>query len=463
MNFRQIEFDRELIERCQTNAPRYTSYPTADRFSLDFGVNQQLSQMKQVFTPEFNQAVSLYIHIPFCNTLCLYCGCNKIITNNRGKITVYLEYLAKEFALYHQLIGKKLPVIQLHFGGGSPSWLSISEVQQVMQLVRKYFILENAEEIAMELDPRHVTDEFMSALYQEGFNRVSLGVQDFDPVVQKAVNRIQPLADTQRVLDQAAKLGFKSTSIDLIYGLPLQTLASYRQTMDIVINQLKPARIALFNYAHLPHIFMPQTRINEADLPSANEKLNILQMCVERLAEAGYVLIGMDHFAHPDDELAIALSEQTLQRNFQGYSTFADTNMLAFGVSSIGFVGNSYYQSAKDLDSYYNFLNADQLPILRGLLLSPDDVLRREIIQQIMCQFELNYAAVAEKYQLDFASYFAAELAELPELAEIGLITLTPSGFQVSNKGRFLIRNVAKVFDRYLRANQDNRRYSKVI
>lgn len=463
MNFRQIEFDRELIERCQTNAPRYTSYPTADRFSLDFGVNQQLSQMKQVFTPEFNQAVSLYIHIPFCNTLCLYCGCNKIITNNRAKITEYLEYLAKEFALYHQLIGKKLPVIQLHFGGGSPSWLSISEVHQVMQLVRKYFILENAEEIAMELDPRHVTDEFMSALYQEGFNRVSLGVQDFDPVVQKVVNRIQPLADTQRVLDQAARLGFKSTSIDLIYGLPLQTLTSYRQTMDIVINQLKPARIALFNYAHLPHIFMPQTRINEADLPSANEKLNILQMCVERLAEAGYVLIGMDHFARPDDELAIALSEQTLQRNFQGYSTFADTNMLAFGVSSIGFVGNSYYQSAKDLDSYYNFLNADQLPILRGLLLSPDDVLRREIIQQIMCQFELNYAAVAEKYQLDFASYFAAELAELPALAEIGLITLTPSGFQVSNKGRFLIRNVAKVFDRYLRANQDNRRYSKVI
>lgn len=463
MNFKQIDFDRELIERCQTNAPRYTSYPTADRFSLEFGISDQLNQIRQVFTPEFNQPVSLYIHIPFCNTLCLYCGCNKIITNNRGKITEYLVYLAKEFALYQQLIGKKLPVVQLHFGGGSPSWLSIAEVNQVMNLVREYFILDNAEEIAMELDPRHVTDEFMVALRNEGFNRVSLGVQDFDPAVQKAVNRIQPLADTQRVLDQAAKLGFKSTSIDLIYGLPLQTLESYRHTMDIVINQLKPARIALFNYAHLPSIFMPQTRINEADLPSADEKLNILQMCVERLAEAGYVLIGMDHFARPDDELALALNDNTLQRNFQGYSTFADTNMLAFGVSSIGFIGNSYYQSAKDLDSYYNFLNAGQLPILRGLLLTPDDVLRREIIQQIMCQFELNYAVVAEKYQLDFASYFAAELAELPDLAQLGLISLNEYGFQVSNKGRFLIRNVAKVFDKYLRVNQDIKRYSKVI
>lgn len=463
MNHQQIDFDRELIERCQTNAPRYTSYPTADRFSLDFGIAEQLSQIKQVFTPEFDQAVSLYVHIPFCNTLCLYCGCNKIITNNRHKITEYLEYLAKEFALYHQLIGKKLPVVQLHFGGGSPSWLSIDEVHQVMELVRKYFDLRNAAEIAMELDPRHVTDEFMEALRNEGFNRVSLGVQDFDPDVQKAVNRIQPLADTKRVLDKAAKLGFSSTNIDLIYGLPLQNLHSYAKTIDIVINQLKPARIALFNYAHLPHIFMPQTRINEADLPSATEKLNILQMCVERLADAGYVFIGMDHFARPDDELAIALNNDTLQRNFQGYSTFADTHMLAFGVSSIGFVGNSYYQSAKDLDSYYNFINNNQLPILRGMMLDQDDIIRRDIIQQIMCQFKLDFNQIANKYQLNFAEYFAAELADLPALVELGLITLNTTGLVVSNKGRFLIRNIAVVFDKYLRQKQDNKRYSKVI
>ncbi len=463
MNHQQIDFDRELIERCQTNAPRYTSYPTADRFSLDFGITEQLSQIKKIFTPEFDQAVSLYIHIPFCNTLCLYCGCNKIITNNRNKITEYLEYLAKEFALYHQLIGKKLPVVQLHFGGGSPSWLSIDEVQQVMELVRQYFDLNNAAEIAMELDPRHVTDEFMEALHNEGFNRVSLGVQDFDPDVQKAVNRIQPLADTKRVLDKAAELGFSSTSIDLIYGLPLQNLQSYAKTIDIVINQLKPARIALFNYAHLPHVFMPQTRINEADLPSATEKLNILQMCVERLADAGYVFIGMDHFARPEDELAIALNNGTLQRNFQGYSTFADTHMLAFGVSSIGFVGNSYYQSAKDLDSYYNFINNNQLPILRGMMLDQDDIIRRDIIQQIMCQFKLDFNQVASKYQLNFPEYFATELADLPALVELGLITLNATNLEVSSKGRFLIRNVAVIFDKYLRQRQDSKRYSKVI
>lgn len=463
MNHKQIDFDRELIERCQTNAPRYTSYPTADRFSLDFGITEQLSQINKVFTPEFDQAVSLYIHIPFCNTLCLYCGCNKIITSNRNKITEYLEYLAKEFVLYHQLIGKKLPVVQLHFGGGSPSWLSIDEVHQVMELVRSYFDLSNVAEIAMELDPRHVTDEFMEALHNEGFNRVSLGVQDFDPDVQKAVNRIQPLADTKRVLDKAAELGFNSTSIDLIYGLPLQNLQSYAKTIDIVINQLKPARIALFNYAHLPHIFMPQTRINEADLPSATEKLNILQMCVERLADAGYVFIGMDHFARPEDELAIALNNGTLQRNFQGYSTFADTHMLAFGVSSIGFVGNSYYQSAKDLDSYYNFINNNQLPILRGMMLDQDDIIRRDIIQQIMCQFRLDFNQIANKYELNFAEYFVAELADLPALVELGLITLNATSLEVSSKGRFLIRNIAVVFDKYLRQRQDNKRYSKVI
>lgn len=463
MNYSTIDFDRELIERCQTNAPRYTSYPSADRFTLEFGVTSQEQKIKEVFTAEFDQAVSLYIHIPFCNTLCLYCGCNKIITNNRAKITEYLTYLEREFAQYFKLIGKKLKVVQLHFGGGSPSWLSIDEVNLVMNIVRTYFDLSESREIAMELDPRHVTTEFMENLAAQQFNRVSLGVQDFDYKVQKAVNRIQPLTDTKRVLDDAARLGFESTSIDLIYGLPLQTLDSYKETIDIVINQLKPARIALFNYAHLPHIFMPQTRINDADLPSADEKLNILQMCVERLAQAGYVFIGMDHFALPDDELAKALKDGTLQRNFQGYSTFADTHMLSFGVSSIGFVGNTYYQNTKDLDSYYNFINDDKLPILRGVVLSDDDILRREIIGQIMCQFNLDYSVIVNLFKVDFAEYFAAELVDLQAVADLGLIEFTATGFVVSNKGRFLIRNVAKVFDIYLRQNQDSRRYSKVI
>ncbi|MDD3266428.1 MAG: oxygen-independent coproporphyrinogen III oxidase [Burkholderiales bacterium] len=463
MNYTTIDFDKELITNCQTNAPRYTSYPTADRFTLDFTKDQQVTQIMQVFTTEFDEQISLYIHIPFCNTLCLYCGCNKIITNNRANITQYIKYLEKEFELYFALTKKKLSVIQLHFGGGSPSWLSVDEVSEIMTLIRKYFDLSNSREIAMELDPRHVTTEFMENLANEGFNRVSLGVQDFDYKVQKAVNRIQPFEDTKRVLDDAARLGFSSTSIDLIYGLPLQNLASYEETIDIVINQLKPARIALFNYAHLPHLIMPQTRINEADLPSASEKLNILQMCVERLTSAGYVFIGMDHFALPDDELAKALFDGTLQRNFQGYSTFADAHMLSFGVSSIGFVGNSYYQNAKDLESYYSSIDNGQLPILRGMMLNNDDVLRREIIIEIMCQFELNFDEISKKHNIVSQDYFIREINELKDLAKIGLLEMNESGFAVSNKGRFLIRNVAKVFDKYLNQNLDSKRYSKVI
>ena len=463
MNLQTIEFDRELIERCQANAPRYTSYPTADRFNLNFGKNEQVKLITEVFDPEFNQGVSLYIHIPFCNTLCLYCACNKIITNNRNKITEYLEYLQKEFELYFQLIKRRLNIVQLHFGGGSPSWLSIDELNQVMQLVRQYFNLDNASEIAMELDPRHVTDQFMEALASNGFNRVSLGVQDFDPQVQKIVNRIQPLNDTVRVLDKARELGFKSTNIDLIYGLPLQSLESYKKTIDIVIEQLKPARIALFNYAHLPHVFMPQTRINEKDLPSAEEKLNILQMCVERLADAGYIFIGMDHFARPDDELSIALANNTLQRNFQGYSTFADTHMLSFGVSSIGFIGDSFYQNVKDLAGYYASLDRGELPILRGMLVSEDDLIRRAVIQSIMCQFKLNFESISQKFSINFKNYFASELIKLLDLAKLELIQLNDQSFIVSNKGRFLIRNVAMIFDKYLQDSLDNKRYSKVI
>lgn len=464
MNYTKIDFDRELIERCQTNAPRYTSYPTADRFSLEFNQETQLKQLAKVFDNELSEPISLYIHIPFCNTLCLYCGCNKIITNNRALITTYLEYLAKEFALYAELFnGRKLPVVQLHFGGGSPSWLSIAEVHQIMQLVHRYFDLSFVAEIAMELDPRHVTDEFVEALYSEGFNRVSLGVQDLDYKVQKAVNRIQPLEETLRVLNKSNELGFKSTSIDLIYGLPFQTIDGFASTIDTVINVLKPARIALFNYAHIPQLFMSQTRIREEDLPSSSDKLTILQESVERLARAGYKFIGMDHFAVPEDELSIALDNGSLQRNFQGYSTFADTHMLAFGVSSIGFVGNSYYQNVKDLDSYYRSLDNHQLPILRGILLNQDDLIRRYIIQQIMCQFKLNYPEIENRFMLEFKRYFVSELEELQRIEEIGLISISADGFTVSNKGRFLIRNVAMIFDKYLQKKRDLARYSKVI
>lgn len=464
-------FDRELIEKYQTNAPRYTSYPTADRFGLEFNKDTQLSQIDKVFntfstdntSTKYSDVISLYIHIPFCNTLCLFCGCNKIITNNRASIDNYLNYFEREIDLYYNLINKqKLNVIQLHFGGGSPSWMDADQLSRVMTIIRKYFNIDNAKEIAMEIDPRHCDASYVKQLQKHGFNRISLGIQDFNPVVQKAVNRIQSYDESNAVLKAAQSLNFHSSNVDLIYGLPFQTLKSFTETIDKIIG-MHPDRIALFNYAHIPSLLMPQTRIKESDLPEASVKLDILQMSVKRLTDAGYVFIGMDHFALPKDDLAIALSEGTLQRNFQGYSTFSDTNMLAFGVSSIGFIGNSYYQNVKDINSYYAAIDNNDLPILRGALLNDDDIIRRAIIQKIMCQFSLNFDDIAAKYNLNFKDYFATELKDLHTLDQNKLIKLTDNGLLVTESGRFLIRNVAVVFDKYYRSTANSKKYSKVI
>lgn len=456
-----MNFDRELIEKCQTNAPRYTSYPTADRFKLEY--DSQLPQLAGLFNANYTgDMISLYIHIPFCNTLCLYCACNKIITNDRGNIAKYLEYLEKEISLYAKLIGRKLDVVQLHFGGGSPSWMSVDEVHQIMQVIDRYFNLAKAEEVSMEIDPRHCGFDFISGLKDNGFNRISLGLQDFDYKVQKAVNRIQSFESSKVILDAAKTLGFKSTNVDLIYGLPFQTLESFTETIDRVL-ELSPARIALFNYAHIPGLFMPQTRIKDSDLPDAAIKLDILQMSVDKLSAFGYEFIGMDHFALKDDELSKALHNGTLQRNFQGYSTFADTNMLAFGVSSIGFLGKSYYQNVKDLDTYYRELDHDTLPVMRGIVLDDDDLIRKHIISQIMCQYGLDYKDIEDRFNLVFKDYFTQELNELTKLQNMQLVELKITGFEVTEKGRFLIRNVAVIFDKYLQQNRDSKRYSKVI
>ena len=458
-----IKFDRELIEKCQTNAPRYTSYPTADRFSLDFNKDTQEAQLKKLFSTNCDEPISLYIHIPFCNTLCLYCACNKIITNDRKNIARYITYLEKEIELYVSHINKRLNVIQLHFGGGSPSWMSIDEVASIMKIVNRYFNLENAEEVSMEIDPRHTTAEFIYGLRDNGFNRISIGLQDLDKKVQKLVNRVQSFEESRVVLEAAKQCGFGSTNIDLIYGLPLQTLSGFEDTIDRVI-ELSPERIALFNYAHIPSVFMPQTRILESDLPAPSVKLDTLAMSVEKLSAAGYVFIGMDHFARPEDSLAIALKNGTMQRNFQGYSTFADTNMLSFGVSSIGFLGDSYYQNTKDLDSYYSSLDSGVLPIQRGVVLTNDDLLRKYIIGEVMCQFSLNYSNISKAFSLDFSEYFATEIIDLHGLSDLGLIEITDFGFVVKEAGRFLIRNIAVVFDKYYRDSRaTNKRYSKVI
>lgn len=458
-----IKFDRELIEKCQINAPRYTSYPTADVFDLDFNVTSQIEQLYKTFIhTKTTTPISLYIHIPFCNTLCLFCGCNKIITNDKSKISTYIDYLEREIEGYFQVIQKKLKVVQLHFGGGSPSWISIPELDRIMSIVKKYFNLDNAYEIAMELDPRHVKNDFIDALKRNGFNRISLGVQDLDPKVQKAVNRIQPFELSANVLTYARSIGFKSSNLDLIYGLPLQSLDGFAKTIDKVI-ELKPERIALFNYAHIPSLFMPQTRINESDMPSATIKLDILQMSVTKLSAAGYVFIGMDHFALPEDELTQAYLNGTMHRNFQGYSTFADMNMLSFGVSAIGFVGNSYYQNEKTLENYYAQINNSKLPVMRGIILDSDDVIRRFIIQAIMCDFRLDFSTVAKKFSIDFATYFALELVDLQDTAKLGLIIYHNDGFMVTDGGRFLIRNVAVIFDKYYRQKKGKTKYSKVI
>jgi oxygen-independent coproporphyrinogen-3 oxidase len=352
--------------------------------------------------------------------------------------------------------------VQLHFGGGSPSWMTIDEVSAIMSIIKRYFNLTNAKEVSMEIDPRHTTPDFIYGLRDNGFNRISIGLQDLDSKVQKAVNRVQSFEVSRAVIDAAKECGFQSTNVDLIYGLPFQTLSGFADTIDKVI-ELSPARIALFNYAHIPSLFMPQTRIQESDLPSPQVKLDTLSMSVDKLSAAGYVFIGMDHFALPDDELAIALKNGTMQRNFQGYSTFADTNMLSFGVSSIGFLGDSYYQNNKDLNSYYESLDSGTLPIQRGTLLNADDLLRKHIIGQVMCQFSLNYSAIETQFKLHFSDYFATEINDLNNLQKLGLIQNTSYGFDVTDTGRFLIRNIAVVFDKYFRDSRNIKRYSKVI
>ena len=454
------EFDLELIKRYQVNTPRYTSYPTADKFNQNYNISIHIQNLQNLLVNK--EKFSLYIHIPFCNTLCLFCGCNKVITNKREKITVYLNYLEKEMQLLYESLGNKKSVIsQLHFGGGSPSWLSVDEINYLMNLLSKYFDYSNADEIAMEVDPRHTNYDYICNLKQIGFNRISIGVQDFNALVQKAVNRIQPYELTKNVLEACKDMGFKSTSVDLIYGLPLQTLDSFSNTLDQIID-LKPDRISLFNYAHIPNVVLSQTRINEKELPGGDVKLDILKLSVDKLTRSGYIFIGMDHFALPNDSLSLALKNGTMQRNFQGYSTYANLNLLALGVSAIGNINNNYFQNYKVLEDYYQALDHQMLPIYRGFSMSNDDIIRKDIISYIMCQFKINYTLFEHKYRINFYEYFNEELVKLNLLIEDGLIEVIEDGFIVSNKGRFLIRNVAVIFDKYYTLNT-NKIFSKAI
>ena len=453
-----LGLDETLIRRFDRPGPRYTSYPTADRFRADFCAADYRHHLRR--TSSAAEPLSFYVHIPFCDTVCYYCACNKVVTKQHHHAATYLDHLQREIELLDAAIDGRREVVQMHWGGGTPTFLGLAQMRTLWSAIDAAFPLQRGGEFSIELDPRRVDAEAVAALSEIGFRRLSLGVQDFDPAVQRAVNRVQSVEQTAAVVNAARRHGFESVSIDLIYGLPKQNRQSFAASLDHVL-ALDADRLALYNYAHLPASFKPQRRIAAADLPSADTRLALLGFAIERLGRAGYQYIGMDHFAKPTDALARAQSSGRLQRNFQGYSTHADVDLIGIGVSSISKVGTCYSQNAKDLESYYASLRADQLPVARGLELDADDQLRRSVIQALMCYFELDLNAIEATWQIEFANYFSAELQILRELERADLVTLAPRRLVVNPAGRLLVRAIAMSFDRYLAGTQ--REYSKLI
>jgi oxygen-independent coproporphyrinogen-3 oxidase len=463
-----VEFDGQLIRKLSQLGPRYTSYPTADRFSDGFDYGDYLQAAAGMRTRGAVAPLSLYVHIPFCAKLCYYCACNKIITKKPEKAEIYLGYLKREIEMQGQLFAGMNKIEQLHFGGGTPTFLTDEQMGDLMAHLRHWFQFASDEvgEYSIEIDPRTVSPARIASLRTQSFNRISLGVQDFDPEVQKAVNRIQPESMTLDAIRAAREANFRSISIDLIYGLPKQNVISMAQTLSKVI-AADPDRISIYNYAHMPHLFKSQRRIAEEDMPSADAKLDMLFLCIKRLTEAGYVYIGMDHFAKPTDDLALAQQQGRLHRNFQGYSTHAEADLIACGVSAISSIGGTYSQNVKTLDAYYDRLDRNELPIARGHRLNMDDMLRRCIIQRLMCNFELSISAIEQAYPISFENYFANEIEKLRVLEKDGLLKIETDWLTVSLKGRLLIRNICMVFDRYLGAAKGAAvhplRYSKTI
>ena len=459
-----VIFDEALIKRYDQSGPRYTSYPTVAQFHGDIAEEDYQRWAYTSNEDPIPRPLSLYFHIPFCDTVCFYCACTKVVTKHHDRATRYLDYLDKELALHAALFDHDRKVEQLHWGGGTPTFLNNYEIRQLMERTREHFTLldDDSGEYSIEVDPRSVDAAKLKVLRDVGFNRISLGVQDFDPDIQKAVNRIQDESITQDVLDTARRLGYKSVNMDLIYGLPLQTVASFTATLQRTID-MSPDRIAVYNYAHLPQRFKPQRRINEADLPSPQDKLDILQQTIRLLTEAGYVYIGMDHFAKPDDELTLAQQNGTLHRNFQGYSTHIDCDLIGIGMSAIGRVCDNYMQNVRDLEQYYELLDAGKLPLERGIELEPDDLLRREIITTLMCHFKLDIRTLETRWHLDFLQHFDKEYQALLKMQDDGLLSIKPESLQVLPAGRLLVRNICMVFDHYLQGSDSGKRFSKVI
>jgi oxygen-independent coproporphyrinogen-3 oxidase len=454
----------ELLARFDVPGPRYTSYPTADRFVEAFGEADYVQALKQRQSGTLGKQppLSLYVHIPFCESLCYYCACNKIITKHKERAADYLRYLRKEVELHTRHLGRGQAVSQLHLGGGTPTFMSDEELRQLMAMLREHFKFVPGGEYSVEVDPRTVNAQRLGVLAELGFNRLSFGVQDFDPVVQKAVHRIQPADQVFALVEASRRLGFESVNVDLIYGLPLQTPESFDRTLELV-NDLRPDRIALYAYAHLPERFKPQRRIHAEDLPAGATKVAMLSRSLDALTEAGYVYIGMDHFALPDDTLAVAKRQGRLHRNFQGYSTQADCDLIALGVSSIGRIGSTYSQNAKTMEEYGDLLDQGHLPVVRGLALTRDDLIRRSVIMALMCQGQLQYESINLAWLIDFKTLFAQELTQLEAMQAQGLVQLSESGIQVTAMGWFFVRGVAMVFDRYVQSDLNRSRFSKII
>ncbi len=453
---------QEHIERYDVSGPRYTSYPTADRFVEAFDASAYSKAVEQRSISSRAQPLSLYVHIPFCASLCFYCACNKIVTKRYEQSAVYLGYLQRELDLHLSQLGQPQAVNQLHLGGGTPTFFSDEELSRLMQMLKKAFAFSTQGEYSVEIDPRTVDQARLQHLRNLGFNRLSFGVQDFDADVQEAVHRLQTYKQVATLMREAREMGFQSLNADLIYGLPKQTPLSFRQTISQIIT-LRPDRIALYGYAHLPSRFKPQRRIVQEDLPSAVDKIQMLSEAIQQLIQAGYVYIGMDHFALPEDALALAKQQGRLHRNFQGYSTMADQDILALGVSAIGKMGTSYSQNAKTLEEYYDFLEQGQLPIVRGLALSRDDLIRRAVIMAIMCHGELSYESIDLSYMINFRQYFNSEMQALVEKEKQGLVKLEEDSIKVTEVGWFFIRAIAMVFDRYLQHDANRARFSKIL
>jgi oxygen-independent coproporphyrinogen-3 oxidase len=454
----------ELLTRFDVSGPRYTSYPTADRFVEAFSETDYVHALAERQSGLLGKKLplSLYVHIPFCESLCHYCACNKIITKHKERAADYLRYLTKEVELHTRHLGRGQSVSQLHLGGGTPTFMSDGELRQLMVMLRNHFEFVLGGEYSVEVDPRTVDEHRLALLAELGFNRLSFGVQDFDPAVQKAIHRVQPAEQVFSLVEASRRLGFESVNVDLIYGLPLQTPESFDRTLA-QIKHLRPDRIALYAYAHLPERFKPQRRIHAHELPAGAAKVAMLARSLDAFVDAGYVYVGMDHFALPDDALAVAKRQGRLHRNFQGYSTQADCDLIALGVSSIGRVGSTYSQNAKTMEEYCDLLDQGHLPVVRGLALTRDDMIRRSVIMALMCQGHLQYESINLAWLIDFKSFFAKELEQLHVLQEQGLVQLNETGIQVTAMGWFFVRGVAMVFDRYLQADRNRARFSKII